>query len=93
MTVTRSFTSYSRNRRLALLGSYPDWMDQSEGKADNILRCSGMIGLSHNASTCGKKIKRVVQKASKGKAVVVETWERPWTYFNMVSFLSLSMTT
>lgn len=43
-----------------------------------------MIGLSHNASTCGKKIKRVVQKASKGKAVVVETWERPWTYFNMV---------
>ena len=92
-SVTRSFASWTRNRRLAVLGSYPAWLAPTESGPEQILRLARTLLCSTNAATCGRKVRRVEsarpaaltsgRKPKRGpapKAVLVEEWERAWAF-------------
>lgn len=89
--MTRTFTSFTRNRRLALLGAYPAWLTPMELPAEHIFRMASIALNGSNMPTAGLKVKRVDQKDEsnkRGKAkkiVSIEEWERPWIYIRLVS--------
>ncbi|KAK4049628.1 hypothetical protein OIO90_005387 [Microbotryomycetes sp. JL221] len=86
VSITKTFTSLSRHRRLALLGAYPAWLTPGESPAEHIMRLANVVLCSCNRSTCSVKVKRVEQKATKGSkknVVYTEEWERPWMFVKL----------
>ncbi|KAL8283094.1 hypothetical protein RQP46_005872 [Phenoliferia psychrophenolica] len=89
LSITNTFNSWTRNRRLALLGGLPAWLTPGESPTEHAFRLAGMVLCSSNSTNCGKKIKRVEQKETStrrrgvAKAVVVEEWERAWLFCKM----------
>lgn len=87
LIATRSLTTWATNRRLAALGHYPAWVDSRESGSERIFRLSTIIICSSNASSAGRRVRRVEQKikAGKGKKTVsVEEWEVGWMYIKLV---------
>ena len=99
LSITRSFTSCVRNRRLAILGSYPAWLTTGESSSEHTFRLARMMLCGSNNLGAGKKIKRVEQKGGNlgggkrgsKKVVIVEEWERAWAYIRAVRHSSLSL--
>lgn len=92
LALTRTFASFLRNRRLALLGAFPAWLNPAESPAEHVLRLANISLNASNIHTAGVKVKRVEQKDDTGKRgkagkkqVSIEEWERPWVYIRMVS--------
>ncbi|KAK4704186.1 hypothetical protein P7C70_g2026, partial [Phenoliferia sp. Uapishka_3] len=86
LSITSTFTAWTWNRRLALIGAMPAWLFPGESEAEKLFRLAGVVLCTSNLATCGRKIKRVEPKDSSsrrrgsGKTVVVEEWERAWMY-------------
>ncbi|BGP28508.1 hypothetical protein JCM10296v2_000243 [Rhodotorula toruloides] len=87
LIATCSLATWTSNRRLAALGHYPAWHDLTESPAERIFRLSGIVLCSSNASSAGKRVKRIEQKGVKGgkgkKTVFVEEWEVGWMYIKL----------
>ncbi|GAA6047777.1 hypothetical protein NBRC10513_003568 [Rhodotorula toruloides] len=87
LIATRSLATWSSNRRLAALGHYPAWRDPTESPAERIFRLSGIVLCSSNASSAGKRVKRIEQKGVTGgkgkKTVFMEEWEVGWMYIKL----------
>lgn len=94
VSVTRTFSEYSRNRRLALLGAYPAWLTPSESIDEHVFRLGDVALCGSNLPTCGKKVKRVgkTKRGGTSKVVLVEEWERAWMYVKLVSDPTASCT-
>ncbi|GAA5910583.1 uncharacterized protein JCM6883_003225 [Sporobolomyces salmoneus] len=94
LIATRSVSTWTTNRRLAVLGHYPAWLSPSSpsealsGTADQVLRLSGVVLCSSNSAQSGRKVKRIeskekVAKGRKKKVIFVEEWERNWMYIKL----------
>ena len=98
LIATRSFATWTTNRRLAVLGHFPAWAASSESTAERVFRLSRAVLCTSNSCTAGKRVKRVEQKdsaAKKGKGkktIYLEELERSWMYIKLVRLVSLTFT-
>lgn len=94
LIATRDFSTWTTNRRLALLGRYRDWSTDAT-LAERIFRLSDVVLCTSNSCHAGKKVRRVEQKCvdcgKRGKhakkVVYIEEWEAGWMYIKLVSLL------
>lgn len=90
LIATRDFSTWTRNRRLALLGRYRDWSTDAT-LAERIFRLSDVVLCTSNSCHAGKKVRRVEQKCSDcgkrskhaKKVVYIEEWEAGWMYIKL----------